>query len=116
MGALTGSVATKTAPNATPPSTRCQCHGTVNAEWAPSSAALKTSPMVAAPTSIPNMMRHDAIRRHIRIAAPISAARTDVCPSKPGTRPRKASHHVKPAAVSAGMPPSAAMAYAVVPA
>jgi len=33
-----------------------------------------------------------------------------VCPSMPGTRPMNASIHVKPAASSAGMPPSAASA------
>ncbi len=104
----------KTAPNAKPPSTMCQCHGMLIIGLL-LSMKLKSSAGMIRPAKQPSMMRHDAMRVYSNNTAPNRHASVDVSPIDPWIWPTNACVQVRPLATMPETPSIALMPSAVAP-
>src|SRR5512145_2441339 len=96
-GAVTGSVAMNATPKAQPPSTMCHQNGTAYHGLVCEPIALNTSAMAMVPSAQPTMIRHEPTLVTAMMTAPIRQANADVSPIEPGSKPKKARNHEKPA-------------------
>src|SRR5512144_2187467 len=88
----------KAMPKAQPPSTMCHQNGTAYHGFVCEPIALNSSAIATVPSTAPTMMRHEPTLVKAMIAAPIRQANADVSPIDPGSNPKKARDHEKPAA------------------
>ena len=88
-------MAIKTKPKAKLPITKCQYQGTLNIGLVSDPTILRILVIKIIPINVPNIIRYEATLVINKIIAETAISNTEVSPTDPGIKPKKASDQLK---------------------